>query len=257
MKRWRLFIVLSLVFLLSFAFPLSADASASVGKVTGVTVDSTPFSAYLSFNKVKNASGYKVYLSKDNKSNFKCVQTLKGSASTYAGITDLEHSSFYYVKVRAYKNVYGKRVYGAYSPTKMFITNFSSPTYGGVYVSYPTSKDFASLSIENSNMSYLLDIDLASAYIYNTETGSVVCGLLACYYADSDSSKLKDLYFNHISIPKGGSYFISFRQCGTKVDLSAGIYGIAYKLRYNGSEYLARTDSSGSEVSLLSWKSTY
>ena len=105
-------------------------------------------------------------------------------------------------------------------------------------------------------MSYNLDVDLNSACVYDTNTGSIVCGLLAYSYA-KDGEKLQSVYNSHIVIAPGESYFLSFLQVGTKIDLSSGRYGIAYRIKYNDLDYLAKTDSLGSEVSLLSWQSAW
>lgn len=61
---------------------------------------------------VKNASGYQISLSKNKK--FKKA-TVKLTAKKTLKITKLKKSTKYYVRVRPYQNVNGKRVFGAWS----------------------------------------------------------------------------------------------------------------------------------------------
>lgn len=257
MKKRNVLIVLLLSLVLVFSSTVCADAKTTVGKVNGLYADPDASSVFIMFNSVKNADGYKVYISKDDRSNFKCVKTLKGSSTTYASIDSLSPNNFYYVKVRAYKNVSGKKVYGSYSSSQLFSTKFSDPTYAGTYVSYPNSSIFASLDIENSNYSRSLEVDVNSAYLYDVNTGSVICGLSAYYYSTSEEDSLHNVYSSTVSIPAGKSYFLTFKQCVTSIDASKDFYGIAYRIKYNGKEYLAKTEIDGTEVSLLSWKSTF
>lgn len=73
--------------------------------------------AVIKVRKQKEAAGYKIYVSK-NKSfrNAKVVKT----ANTKVSVKKLSSKSKYYVKVRAWKMVGKKHVYGSYSKVKTF-----------------------------------------------------------------------------------------------------------------------------------------
>ena len=66
------------------------------------------------WNKVASASGYVVYRSTKEASGYKAIKTItKGSTLTYTN-KKLKSGTKYYYKVRAYKTVSGKKVYGDY-----------------------------------------------------------------------------------------------------------------------------------------------
>ncbi len=71
----------------------------------------------ISWNKVAGASGYRVYRSKSKASGFSKIKTLtSGAKLSYTKKTARKVK--YYYKVRAYKTVNGKKVWGAYSAVK-------------------------------------------------------------------------------------------------------------------------------------------
>ena len=71
----------------------------------------------ITWKKVKNADGYQVYRATKKNGKDKAVSTLKkGTAVSYTN-KKLKKKSTYYYKVRAYKKVGKKTVYGAYSKT--------------------------------------------------------------------------------------------------------------------------------------------
>ena len=72
----------------------------------------------VSWKKVSGASGYEVYRSTSKKGKYKKVKTLKKSSSVTFKNTDLTKGKKYYYKVRAYRVVKGKKVYGSYSSVK-------------------------------------------------------------------------------------------------------------------------------------------
>lgn len=74
-------------------------------------------SVKLSWNKVTGASGYRIYRSKSKTSGFSKIKTLtSGAKLTYTKATS--RNVKYYYKVRAYKTVNGKKVWGKYSTVK-------------------------------------------------------------------------------------------------------------------------------------------
>ena len=70
------------------------------------------------WSKVSGASGYKIYRSTKKSGGYKCVKTIKkGSTVKYVN-KNLKKGRNYYYKVRAYRTVDGKKVYGAYTSVK-------------------------------------------------------------------------------------------------------------------------------------------
>lgn len=74
--------------------------------------------AYISWWKVENADGYEVYLSEENGSYKKVLDTELNSEILYS----LEYKTDYKVKVRAYKKVDGEKIYSSYSNIAKFET---------------------------------------------------------------------------------------------------------------------------------------
>ena len=71
--------------------------------------------AKLSWKKVAGADGYEVYRSNSAKGKYKKIATGKSGKSVSYTSKKLSKNKTYYYKVRAYKNVKGKKVYGSYS----------------------------------------------------------------------------------------------------------------------------------------------
>ncbi|MCI8307833.1 MAG: hypothetical protein HFH14_07270 [Lachnospiraceae bacterium] len=77
--------------------------------------------ATLTWSKVTGATGYRVYMKKSGSSKFsKIKQITKGSTVSYTK-TKLTKGKTYYFKVRAFRTVNGKKIYGAYSKIKTVI----------------------------------------------------------------------------------------------------------------------------------------
>ncbi|WP_294102877.1 fibronectin type III domain-containing protein [uncultured Ruminococcus sp.] len=97
---------------------ITAEA-ASVGKPTGLKSKTLSNSKIkLTWKKVKRASGYTVYMRENGK--YKKVANCKSNTYT---VKKLPNASRKYFKVRAYKTVKGKKVYGAYSASWNTATN--------------------------------------------------------------------------------------------------------------------------------------
>ncbi len=105
-------------------FPLVQNTSitaeaASVGKVLGLTSKTLSNSEIkLSWKKVSGASGYSVCMRKNGK--YPQIADVKGTTYTVKNLPNATRENF---KVRAYKLVNGKKVYGAYSDNWNTATN--------------------------------------------------------------------------------------------------------------------------------------
>ena len=97
------------------AYASLTTATAPKAPATPKAYNSAKKSAKVSWKKVSGASGYKLYMSTKKNSGFKAVYT--GSKLTYQK-KSLKKGKTYYFKVRAYRTVGSKKIYGAYSKTK-------------------------------------------------------------------------------------------------------------------------------------------
>lgn len=72
----------------------------------------------ITWKKVKNADGYQVYRATKKNGKYKLVKVVKGNKKVSYTNTKLKKNKKYYYKVRAYRTVKGKKVYGAFSSKK-------------------------------------------------------------------------------------------------------------------------------------------
>ena len=85
---------------------------------TTITVSSTSKKATIKWNKVLGASGYKVYSATSSNGTYSLKKTITSINTLSYTNTNLVSGKTYYYKVRAYRNVNGKVVYGPYSAVK-------------------------------------------------------------------------------------------------------------------------------------------
>ena len=95
----------------------SVSVKPALGKTT-VTLTAGVRKIKVKWKKVSGASGYVIMRSTKKSSGYKKVKTItKGSTVSFIN-TKLKKGQKYYYKVRAYRNVSGKKVYGSYSAVK-------------------------------------------------------------------------------------------------------------------------------------------
>ena len=91
------------------------SAKAVPAKTTLKAKASNAKNVKLTWSKVKGASGYEIYRSNSKDGKYSKVKTIsKGSTTSYKN-GKLKKSTTYYYKIRAYRKVNGKKVYGNYS----------------------------------------------------------------------------------------------------------------------------------------------
>lgn len=105
--------------------PLSAPAAAqpSVGVPQSVKLYHTTYTGIkLKWKKVSGASGYNIYRATSKNGKYSSIKRItKGSTVSYTN-SKLKPNRNYYYKVRAYRTVSGKRLYGSYSSAKALKT---------------------------------------------------------------------------------------------------------------------------------------
>ena len=83
-----------------------------------LTVKAGRKQAVLTWKKVSLASGYQVYRASSKNGKYSLVTTIKKGSTVSCTNKKLTTGKTYYYKVRAYRTVGGKKVYGAYSSVK-------------------------------------------------------------------------------------------------------------------------------------------
>jgi fibronectin type 3 domain-containing protein len=98
------------------------SATTSLGKVSDVEVDkSTDTTMTLSWNAVKNATGYRIYQYDEDEESYVELADVEASEKSYK-VTDLSGATEYRFKVRAYKTVDTTKYWGSYSEECVDIT---------------------------------------------------------------------------------------------------------------------------------------
>lgn len=96
----------------------NVTATPVLSKVNNVkAVNKAKKTAKISFKKVNGASGYIIYRATKKNGKYKAVYTIKKGTTVVYTNKKLKKKKTYYYKVRAYKKVAKKTVYGAYSKT--------------------------------------------------------------------------------------------------------------------------------------------
>ena len=83
-----------------------------------INLHSASKTAKITWEKVSGASGYEIYSATSKNGKYKKVMTIKKGGTVSYKNTKLKKGKTYYYKVRAYRTVNGKKVYGAYSSVK-------------------------------------------------------------------------------------------------------------------------------------------
>lgn len=119
----------------SYQYKVRAYTKTSTGKVYSkftnvLTANTTPAKTKVSLSspkkkqikirwtKLKSASGYEIYYSTSKKGKYKKLKTITKPSTVKYTHKKLKSKKKYYYKVRAYKTINGKKVYGAYSSVK-------------------------------------------------------------------------------------------------------------------------------------------
>ena len=101
------------------SYSKAVSAKPSLSKVAGVkTVNVSGKAVKVTWKKVSGASGYKLYRSTKKNGSYKLVKTVKGYKTVKYTNKKLKKGKTYFYKVRAYKTVGKKKVYGSYSSYK-------------------------------------------------------------------------------------------------------------------------------------------
>ena len=119
-------------------YNFSILTKSTVAKPTGLkSTSNTSSSIKLAWNKVSNATGYKIYRSTSKNGSYKHVATVKGSSNLTYNDTKLSSGKTYYYKIRAYKSINSEAHNSSYSSILTATTKPASPS---VTLTRPSSK---------------------------------------------------------------------------------------------------------------------
>lgn len=158
----------------------------------------------MSWNKVKGADGYAIYRAGTKNGYYKYLKSVTTNTASHAG---LKAGSKYYYKVRAYKNVNGIKLYGAYSDAKSMLTKPAAPTGFTVALKSRTAK---------ISWSKVTGVQGYEVYMSNSRNGS---------YTRIKNAGTSTTSYNKTGLTKGKKYYFKMRaytKTGTGTKLYSG-----------------------------------
>ena len=216
--------ILVVVTLMFSMMPSGVVLAATVkrAKITSVKASSSTGKVTVKWKKVKKAKGYQVKISK--KKSGKSVVYKKTTKKRKLTSKKLSNGT-YYVRVRAFKKVSGKKKYGKWSKAKKVtvkVTSSTSSNSSGVDTSTGESGD----SYDNSDYQY----DDSSSETINPET--LDGNKASVSFADGEATISEDatgISVNEssgvttVSISTAGVYTLSGTATNTKVEVAKGL----------------------------------
>ena len=83
-----------------------------------ITLSSGNKKAYIKWKKIAGANGYEIYRATSKSGKYSKIKTITSGSTTSYTNSKLTSKKTYYYKMRAYKNVSGKKVYSSFSAVK-------------------------------------------------------------------------------------------------------------------------------------------
>ena len=153
-------------------------------KATGLkTKKRTTTSLTVSWSKKSGISGYEVFMAVRKSGTYSKIKTITKTSTTSLTKSGLTPGKTYYFKVRTYKVISGKKVYGDSSSILTTSTSLKTPTIKKVSPSYYTATVNISkvsgatgyeiyLKYKNTYYRYLGDTYYPSCYLYNLSSST-------------------------------------------------------------------------------------
>lgn len=141
MAKKKTYVILIALAMVIALIPQSAEAASTTAFSQRPVIQiqtCSQTSVKISWNKVSGADGYEIYRALPGKS-FQKIKTVKSPKTLRYVNKGLARNTAYYFKVRAYKTVNGKKVYGKYSWSKQGSAGISEEIRG--FSAYSSDKE--------------------------------------------------------------------------------------------------------------------
>lgn len=134
--------------------PVDAYAATAPSKTSISDVTAKDYGFKVTWNKKTNVSGYQIQYSKYSSFSSSKKVTVKGKTTTTKRIRNCKKNTKYYVRVRTYKVVDGKKKYSAWSAKKSIVTKKSPiKTYAtGTWKAYKAKINGEFYTMDDLNM---------------------------------------------------------------------------------------------------------
>lgn len=251
------------------AYSAVVKGTPKLGGVTGTKAASASYnSVKVSWTKVAGASRYVVYYSSSKDSGYKTLKTTTSTSYTHTGLTS---GKTYYYKVRAYRTVSGKKVYGAYSsvvsakPVPATVTaKRSTVTYNSIKLTWSKISGANGYEVYRSgskNGTYTKIKTITDANTLSYTNGGLTTGKTyyykVCAYRTVSGKKVYGAYSAVVSgtpklkattLKKESQTYNSLKLSWKKIDGASG-YEIYRSTSKSGTYKNAKTITSGSTLS--------
>lgn len=193
----------------------------------------------LKWNKASNINGYQIRYSKKSDMSSYSIKTITGKSLTSKTIKGLSKGKKYYVQIRTYKTVAGKKYYSNWSAKKVITTK--ETIYPGkiimTYIGYNTRSN------------------TFKVWINNCEKKSITIYSKGAYSLDSDYSYYdRDLKLsenkNSVTIKAGAEKYITFKVKGSTTWPVDSDHTIYFKFKLDGKTYWARVNDWNSKFKM-------
>lgn len=142
--------------------------STRINKVTNLKLDTrNATSLEISWDKVNNADGYKIYKLDTNTNTYKLIDTINSNSTTSYTHSNIVSATNYYYKVKAFKYLNGSNRYSDYSSTLKATTR---PLQPSVTLSSTTSKSIKAnwTKISKRTTGYEVRMSTSKSGTYNS-----------------------------------------------------------------------------------------
>lgn len=247
--------IMSVILILCLAFSTTAfGAVKKPDRVEIISVEGSTVGVTVKFKPQGGSVRYKLYFSEDEDFGYESVYTNKSGSAFQM----LDSNKTYYIKMRAYKDVNGKRYWGPYS--NVYTATTKRPQPDMLMTTRKINNSVFVLGVYPSDYGYPVTLDLASAYLYDATTGEILTKLNCDLFSNSiagatpEYKKIEDdsikVNNNHIATfsfkTKTGSYYLD----ETK-------YGIMLTGKYNGSDYTFKATRHKMDYMKINWQNGY
>ena len=248
--------IISVILVICMLFTTTAfGAVKKPDRVEIISVEGSSVGVTVKFKPQGSSVWYKMYYSEDEDFGYKsCAINKTGSA-----FVSLDANKTYYIKLRAYKSVNGKKYWGPYSNVYTITTKNPKPEFLLTFRKL-ASNAFA-LSAYPSDFGYPVTLDLNSAYVFDATTGEILSKLTPDMYtntiAGTNSPEYKKVEDNSIKINNGYIGVVGFKTKAGSYPLDETKYGILCTGKYNGGDYIFKTTRHKMEYMKIDWQNGY
>ena len=178
MKQIKRIVPIIVIFCMLFS-TTAFGAVKKPDKVEIISVEGSSVGVTVKFKPQNGSVWYKLYYSEDEDFGYKsCIVNKTGSA-----FVSLDANKTYYVKMRAYKKVDGKRYWGPYS--NVYTVTTKNPKPDMLMTIRKINNSVFALAAYPSDFGYPVTLDSTSAYLYDTTTGEILTKLNSDYFSNS------------------------------------------------------------------------